>query len=764
MGDAFSNCVPFVTNTTRDPCSPSPCGPGELCTVHGDNIALCDPCSAADAMYNPNCRPECLSNSDCAFDKACLGQKCNDPCEGSCGNNAQCRVEHHRPICFCPSGLYGNPYEHCSRGESKQESCDTIKCGSNTECRQQNGVLACVCKKDHYGDPLVGCRPQCVINTDCPVEKACINTKCQDPCIGVCGVNALCRVVNHAPTCYCGHGMTGNAQIQCTTQEYLPPIQQNPCDPNPCGPNSKCRQTPDGVAICSCIEGYKGMPPACQAECTINADCSLNKACINLKCIDPCPGTCGIGARCEVVNHNPICSCPPNHEGDPFLQCVERRRDDPEEPKQTNPCVPSPCGPNSICQVKGTRPVCSCAPNYVGSPPYCRPECVLSSECPADKACINEKCQNPCSNACGENADCHVVSHSAYCSCRKGYEGDAFIGCSEVPRDIPVPVDPCNPSPCAENAQCSVVNGAAKCTCIPPYFGDPYSSGCRPECVLNSDCPSQKACINQHCTNPCTGICGTNAQCIVVNHVPVCECQIGYVGDAFSGCKKFIPPKPVDSNPCENCRPPSICRIVGGRTTCSCPEGYRGAPPACRPECSSNEECRRDQSCENLKCVDPCRGHCGQNAKCQVINHKPFCSCNPGYIGDPFTQCSEKPRDVQPVHPCQPNPCGPNSECREMNDRAVCSCITGMLGAPPNCRPECERDQDCPFDRACNRGKCVIACTGSCGFNAYCNARDHRAECFCMDGFEGDPYFGCNPKGKWLIFVIFNIYIYRTCT
>ena len=97
-----------------------------------------------------------------------------------------------------------------------------------------------------------------------------------------------------------------------------------------------------------------------------------------------------------------------------------------------NPCIPSPCGPNSICQVKQGRPVCSCVANYIGSPPFCRPECVLSQECPWDKACINEKCQNPCINSCGSNAKCDVVNHTPFCSCLAGYIGDAFIGCSKI--------------------------------------------------------------------------------------------------------------------------------------------------------------------------------------------------------------------------------------------------------------------------------------------------------------------------------------------
>lgn len=548
-GDAFIQCVPIpvLTNTTRgDPCSPSPCGPQDICNVYGDGIAICDPCADANAHNNPQCRPECLMNSDCAFNRACLGQRCLDPCPGSCGQNALCQVINHSPACSCPQGLYGNPYEHCALpspiSPDRSETCDTIRCGPNTECRQQNGVLACVCLEGYYGNPLTGCRPECVINPDCPSDKSCANLKCVNPCLGACGVNSLCQVVNHFPVCYCPPDHTGDAAISCSYyQRPTPPIYDqpsNPCDPSPCGPNSRCRLS-NGYAICSCLPGYRGSPPVCQPECVDSSECAQNQACVNSKCVDPCPGTCGIGARCEVLYHNPICSCHSGETGDPFISChpipVDAIGRQPE-----NPCSPSPCGPNSICQIKQGRPVCSCVANYIGSPPYCRPECVLSNECPQDKACIREKCQDPCAATCGANAECHVINHSAYCNCVEGFQGDAFVGCSRIPDTAIVPSDPCNPSPCGENAQCSVRNGVAKCACIPPYIGDPYSNGCRPECVYNADCSGNTACIRQHCRDPCPGVCGVNAQCAVVNHIPTCTCEGGYQGDPFTGCRREI--------------------------------------------------------------------------------------------------------------------------------------------------------------------------------------------------------------------------------
>lgn len=93
--------------------------------------------------------------------------------------------------------------------------------------------------------------------------------------------------------------------------------------PSPCGPNSECREIGD-VPSCTCKSGYVGSPPNCRPECTINSECQSNLACIRQKCQDPCPGSCGIGAVCNVINHTPICSCPDGYIGDPFNNCYPK--------------------------------------------------------------------------------------------------------------------------------------------------------------------------------------------------------------------------------------------------------------------------------------------------------------------------------------------------------------------------------------------------------------------------------------------------------
>lgn len=72
-----------------------------------------------------------------------------------------------------------------------------------------------------------------------------------------------------------------------------------------------------------------GAPPNCRPECIVSSECSQDKSCINQKCKDPCIGVCGQHARCQTVNHNPICSCPIGYNGDPFVICIkqeERKR------------------------------------------------------------------------------------------------------------------------------------------------------------------------------------------------------------------------------------------------------------------------------------------------------------------------------------------------------------------------------------------------------------------------------------------------------
>lgn len=315
--------------------------------------------------------------------------------------------------------------------------------------------------------------------------------------------------------------------------------------------------------------------------------------------------------------------------------------------------------------MSGDSPSCSCLPEFIGSPPSCRPECISNTECPSKLACINNKCKDPCPGTCGLNAECRVVSHTPNCVCSIGFTGDPFTQCILQAPQIQEIVNPCVPSPCGSNAICKERNGAGSCSCLPEYLGNPYE-GCRPECVLNSDCPSNKACVRNKCQDPCPGTCGQNANCQVINHLPSCTCAPGFTGNPFTYCSpipperkktscgilkaslnvffvaiKIEPVKPCSPSPCG---PNSQCREVNNQAVCSCLPNFIGSPPGCRPECVSSSECPLTQACINQKCADPCPGTCGLNAVCTVINHSPICGCKPDFTGDPFANCYPIPR------------------------------------------------------------------------------------------------------------------------
>lgn len=200
-----------------------------------------------------------------------------------------------------------------------------------------------------------------------------------------------------------------------------------------------------------------------------------------------------------------------------------------------NPCNPSPCGPNAECRPIGDAPSCSCLNDYIGSPPNCRPECVSNAECANHLACVNRKCKDPCPGLCGSNAECRVISHTAMCVCLIGFNGDPFTYCTVQQSPVFDQLTPCNPTPCGSNAVCREQNGAGSCQCLSDYIGNPYD-GCRPECVLNSDCPSNRACVQSKCKDPCPGRCGQNAECQVIAHLPTCNCHSGFNGDPYSIC------------------------------------------------------------------------------------------------------------------------------------------------------------------------------------------------------------------------------------
>lgn len=189
--------------------------------------------------------------------------------------------------------------------------------------------------------------------------------------------------------------------------------------------------------------------PKGKIECDSSDDCPSINVCISKSCVDPCPGICGLKANCIAEDHIPICSCPDGYNGDPFIACISCNYEiriwsifieiipfnclatEAESESKSNPCKPSPCGDHSNCKAVGSIAACACLPNFLDRPPNCRAECDTSAECVSKKACIRNKCADPCPGACGINANCNAIDHRPVCACEDGFIGDPFAECVE---------------------------------------------------------------------------------------------------------------------------------------------------------------------------------------------------------------------------------------------------------------------------------------------------------------------------------------------
>lgn len=433
--------------------------------------------------------------------------------------------------------------------------------------------------------------PGCTTDDDCSYNETCINRLCRNPCN--CGRNAQCHIDNHRPICSCVEGYEGNPNVACHTIGCRSDSEcesgkacvngncVNPClIDDPCGIHAECFVF-GNKAECRCLSGYRGNPKdrCFPVGCRSNNDCPSDRSCINAQCIDPClyDNPCSPRAECSVHNHLALCRCPVEMNGNPYVEC----RPEPQ------------------------------------------PECRIDADCPPTLACLDSKCQNPCSiiDPCHPPSYCQVEPtepvRTMICICPEGY----------------------------------ISSGSGSCKPIPPIL----TIG---ECASDSDCPADKACIRGICTDPCD--CGINAECRILNHKPVCACSIGYVGNPDIECKRAGCSSDDECNGQQVCRDRvcvnvcapenSTCGLnaecygTNHRAICECPFGLQGNPKvACvEVDCTTESDCPSDKACVNSKCVSPCElsNPCEEPAQCKVYNHHPDCSCPIGFVGDLGSGCT----------------------------------------------------------------------------------------------------------------------------
>lgn len=127
---------------------------------------------------------ECLVDSDCPFSKACIANECIDPCNKIiCGNRALCKSEFHKAICYCPTGLQGNPLV----------SCLEVGCTSNSDCASRE-------KCDFESSPRK-CQPLCIFPK--------------------CARGASCEPINHQEICTCNFPLIGDGYSSCLERKFI---------------------------------------------------------------------------------------------------------------------------------------------------------------------------------------------------------------------------------------------------------------------------------------------------------------------------------------------------------------------------------------------------------------------------------------------------------------------------------------------------------------------------------------------------------------
>ena len=640
----------------------------------------------------------------------------------------------------------------------------------------------------------------CQSDIECANSEQCFNGQCVNPCIlgDPCSANAECYGNNHRATCRCPSGYSGNPYDRCI-----------------------------------------------HIECQTNVECPNDKACLEHRCINPCASIsnppCAHNAICYVQNHFAGCKCPPHlPEGNPLSYCMEFTdvRDECKhdidcpgklaciEKKCVDPCLTlSPCHHTAYCSVLHTVPVrtmiCTCPEGWVPNDDgICLavivpipPGCTSDNDCSDSEACISRLCRNPCN--CGENSNCNVKNHRPVCSCKNGYDGNPNIACHVVGCRIDSEcgygkscingncINPCLvQNPCGLNAECYVNRNRAECRCASGYRGNPLDHCLVVGCISNNDCPNDRQCVNSQCINPCIydNPCSTRAECRVHNHMGLCRCPLGYIGNPYIDCRREPQPECREdgdcserlaciNNKCQNpcgvfvpCTIPSECQVIGSipvRTmVCVCPSGYissgSGKCVATKPViniggCASDSDCPSNRACVRGICRDPC--NCGPNSHCRVKDHKPICTCQLGYYGNPEIECNvigcRSDDDCSDQHSCinrqcvpacapDESTCGKEAVCHISKHHPVCECPPGSVGNPRiSCVTiGCLSNTECPPSHACVNGKCADPCTTSnpCDRSEICRVFNHRPTCACPSGHIGDVATGCikiNEKCKY---------------
>jgi hypothetical protein len=721
------------------------CADGFEHTIPGDLASRCQdvnecmtetyPCGA-----NANCINE-FGSYKCTCRDGFVGDAktgCKSPCEQiNCGPHAKCRVaDDGQPVCACDLGYQLNTI---SDFNSSQVSCIDIDecdstfgpsglCGQGAICTNKDGGHHCYCPPGFTGDPF----RQCSDLDECNFKYG--------P-FGRCGVNALCENTVGGFRCNCPLGFEGDARVRC--------FDVDECDRRfgangRCGFGAICTNSP-GTYTCRCPPGttgdarYKCIPlQSCQsddqcfghARC-VQSQCRCSAPFIGENCKHPCElMNCGDHAQCELDSREQaVCVCSSGFTGsaDSLIGCTDVDECTPLTAKSStvnsngSHNLTNICGKNASCRnLPGTYD-CVCP---IGSTVVSTGGCSFTNG-------VSIICKDD--SSCGRNEQClRLTSGEKYCACRFGYQRDNL---NSVCRDINECVESSSPV-CGTNAYCSNTEGAYVCSCPAGYTGNPNSI-CYPDvlrCSGDHDCPGSLRCLSgdsnsakqcrcddlhvregdycvftAHNCSSSNPACPSNQRCELdgQSDIGFCICPAGFTLEANGNCRDID--ECVELPDFDLCGFHTRCKNTIGSFECECEPGYQGNP---KTECT-----RKYQNCE----LD---SQCASNYQCRAG----FCECLPPFVSE-NNACH---------NPCRFHQCGRNAECiLSASGLPSCRCSTGCTGDPNR---GCQDINEC-FEFLPNdpNGPCSV---GSVCINTFGSFR-----CECRAGLNGDPYkSGCTAN------------------